>query len=71
MSCHITFERKLQHVGHMWVTSGLFCVSVDQVGQQVRPTFNHGRNPCQVTRAANCKRLVRQLDSLHSETPLE
>ena len=26
--------------GHMWVTSGLLCGSVGQVGQQVKPTFN-------------------------------
>ena len=27
-------------VGHMWVTSGLLCGSVGQMGQQVWPTFN-------------------------------
>ena len=27
----------------MWVTSGLFCGSVDQMGHQVRPTFNPGQ----------------------------
>ena len=26
----------------MWVTSGLFCGSMGQMGQQVRPTFNPG-----------------------------
>ena len=25
---------------NMWVTSGLFCGSVSQMGQQVQPTFN-------------------------------
>ena len=50
-SCHviyiaiyITFKKKTStygsQVGHMWVTSGLFCGSVGQMGQQVRPTFN-------------------------------
>ena len=29
-------------MGHMWVTSGLFCGSVGQMDQQVRPTFNPG-----------------------------
>ena len=29
-------------VGHMWVTSGLFCRSVSQMGEQVRSTFNSG-----------------------------
>ena len=27
-------------VGHMWVTSGLFCRSVGHMGQQIQPTFN-------------------------------
>ena len=27
-------------VGHVWVTSGLFCRPVGQMGQQVQPTFN-------------------------------
>ena len=34
--------RKLQHMGHkwvVWVTSGLFCGSVGQMGQQVQPTL--------------------------------
>ena len=35
-------KRKLQQVGHMWVTSRLFCGSVGQMGQQVWPTFNPG-----------------------------
>ena len=43
MSC-ITFKKKTStcrsQVGHMWVTSGLFCGSVNQMGQQVRPTVN-------------------------------
>ena len=47
MSCYITFKKKTStcglQVGHMWVTSGLFCGSVDQMGQQVRPTFNPTR----------------------------
>ena len=36
-SCHVTLllKRKLQHVGHMWVTSELFCGLVGQMGQQV------------------------------------
>ena len=36
-SCHITLllKRKLQHVGHKWVLSRLFCGSVGQMGQQV------------------------------------
>ena len=43
---HTLLLKKLEHVGHkwvihMWVTSGLFCGSVDQMGQQqVLPTFN-------------------------------
>ena len=41
----LLLKRKFQHVGHkwviaMWVTSGLFCGSVSQLGQQVQPTFN-------------------------------
>ena len=36
---YITFKRKTStcesQVGHMWVTSGLFCGSVGQIGQQV------------------------------------
>ena len=41
-SCHVTIllKRKLQHVGHKWVTSGLFCGLVCQMSQQVWPTFN-------------------------------
>ena len=41
-SCQVTLllKRKLQHVGHMWVTSGLFTVGQMAMGQQVRPTFN-------------------------------
>ena len=36
MSCYITLERKLgSQVGHIWVTSRLFCGSVGQMGQQV------------------------------------
>ena len=40
LATYITLKRKLQHVhgsqvGHMWVTSGLFCGSVGQMGQQV------------------------------------
>ena len=46
MSCYITFKKKTSacgsQVGHMWVTSGLFCESVGQMGQQVQPTFNSG-----------------------------
>ena len=44
----ITFKKKTStcesQVGHMWVTSGLFCGSwsVGQMGQQVRPTFIPG-----------------------------
>ena len=30
-----TFKKKFQHVGHMWVTSRLFCGSVGQMGQQM------------------------------------
>ena len=41
-----TYKKKTStcgsQVGHMWVTSGLFCGSVGQMGQQVWPTFN----PC-------------------------
>ena len=37
MSCYITFKKKAStcgsQVGHMWVTSGLFCGSVGQMGQ--------------------------------------
>ena len=43
VSCHVTYlcvKRKLQHVDHQWVTSELFCGSVDQMGHQVQPTFN-------------------------------
>ena len=36
---YITFKKKAStcgsQVGHMWVTSGLFCGSVGQIGQQV------------------------------------
>ena len=41
-SCHVTLllKRKLQHEGHKWAISGIFCGSVGQVGQQVQPTFN-------------------------------
>ena len=46
-SCHATlatFKKKTStcgsQVGHMWITSGLFCGSVGQMGEQVRPTFN-------------------------------
>ena len=46
-SCHVTLatvKKKTStcglQVGHTWVTSGLFCGSVNQTGQQVRPTFN-------------------------------
>ena len=39
-----TFKKKIStcgsQVGHMWVISRLFCGSVSQMGQQVRPTFN-------------------------------
>ena len=46
MSCYITFKKKTStygsQVGHMWVTSGLFCGSVGQMGHQVWPTFNPG-----------------------------
>ena len=46
MSCYITFKKKTStcgsQVGHMWVTSRLFCGSVGQIGQQVWPTFNPG-----------------------------
>ena len=46
MSFYITFKKKTlargSQVGHMWVTSGLLCGSVGQVGQQVWPTFNPG-----------------------------
>ena len=39
MSCYITFKKKTStcgsQVGYMWVTSGLFCGSVGQMGQQV------------------------------------
>ena len=48
MLCYIIFKKKLRHVGHnyviiiMWVTFGLFCGSVGQMGQQGQPTFN----PC-------------------------
>ena len=44
MSFYITFKKKTlacgSQVGHMWVTSGLLCGSVGQVGQQVWSTFN-------------------------------
>ena len=44
MSCYITFKMKTSTCGsqvdHMWVTSGLFCGSVSQMGQQMRYTFN-------------------------------
>ena len=45
MSCYISyFKQKTStcepQVGHMWVTSGLFCGSVGQMGQQVLLTFN-------------------------------
>ena len=40
MLCTLLLKRKLQHVGHKWVTSELFCGSVGQMGQQVWPTFN-------------------------------
>ena len=41
-ACHFTLhlERKLEHVGHKWVISGLLCGLVDQVGQWVWPPFN-------------------------------
>ena len=35
---HLLLKGKLKHVGHMWITSGLFYGSVGQMGQQVRPT---------------------------------
>ena len=39
MPCYITFKKKTSkcgsQVGHMWVTSGLLCGSVGQMGQQV------------------------------------
>ena len=42
MSCYITFKKKTSTCGsqvdHIWVTSGLFCGSVGQMGQQVRPS---------------------------------
>ena len=45
-SCHVTlatFKKETStcgsQVGHMWVTSRLFCGSVSQ---QVQPTFNPG-----------------------------
>ena len=44
ISCYNTFKTKTltcgSQMGHMWVTSGLFCRSVGQTGQQVWPTFN-------------------------------
>ena len=43
MSCYITFKK---HVGHMWVTSGLFCGSVCQIGHHVWPTFNPSLQTC-------------------------
>ena len=44
-SCHVTLLSKKtstcgSQMGQMWVTSGLFCGSVGQMGKQVRPTFN-------------------------------
>ena len=48
MSGYITFKNKTStcgsQVGHMRVTSKLFCGSVGQMGQQVRPTFNPAEN---------------------------
>ena len=46
---HVMLKKKTStcgsQVGHMWVTSGLFCAhgSRGQMGQQVRPPFNPGR----------------------------
>ena len=43
-SCYVTLATFAKmcgsQMGHMWITSGLFCRSVGQMGQQVRPTFN-------------------------------
>ena len=45
-SCHValaTFKKTStcgSQVGHMWVTSRLFCGSVGQMGQQVQPALN-------------------------------
>ena len=48
MQSYITFKMKASTCGsqvdHMWVTSGLFCGSVGQMDQQVRPTFNPDYN---------------------------
>ena len=35
-----TFKKKTSTCGSQWLTPGLFCESVGQMGQQVQPTFN-------------------------------
>ena len=42
MSCYISKKTSTcgSQVGHMWVTSRLFCRSVGQMSKQVQPTFN-------------------------------